>query len=130
MIEPSAMFPVLVSENLAELKNFYTTHFGFQAVFYDAEFYLHLLHPGSGAQLGFLVPDHPSQPESLHPAAASDGMVISFEVADAGAAFAAAGEMRLPVVMDLKQESWGQTHFMVRDPGGFVIDVVEHVETD
>ena len=27
----------------------------------------------------------------------------------------------------LKSESWGQKHFMIRDPQGLIIDVVEHL---
>ena len=127
MIEVASLFPVFVSQNLDQLKEFYCGFFGFDAVFFDAEFYLHLVHPASGAQLGFLIPNHPSQPEFLHGLAQQGGMVISLEVADAERAFDSARNMDLSVVMPLKEESWGQIHFMVRDPQGFVIDVVEHI---
>ena len=127
MIEISAMFPVMVSENLSELRDFYSTHFGFEAVFFDADFYLHLLHPGSGVQLGFLVPEHASQPAFLQSLAPRDGHVITFEVADAQQAYASAQQAALDIAMPYKEEAWGQHHFMVRDPQGFVIDVVQHV---
>ena len=128
MIEPSAMFPVFVAENLTTLRDYYLDYFGFQAVFFDADFYLHLLHPDSGIQIGFLVPNHPSQPEFLFPVAAKEGMVISFEVDNARSAFAEAKQLGLDIAMTLKEETWGQTHFMVRDPAGFVIDIVQHVD--
>ncbi|MEM7292305.1 MAG: VOC family protein [Pseudomonadota bacterium] len=128
MIEISAMFPVLVAGNLDQLKAFYATHFGFEAVFFDPEFYLHLLHPQSGVQLGFLLPEHASQPSFLHARAVADGMVISFEVSDAQAAYNAAQSANLDIAMAFKEEVWGQHHFMVRDPQGFVIDVVQHIE--
>lgn len=128
MIEISAMFPVYVSDNLNELKTFYEMYFGFQTVFFDENFYLHLLYPKNGIQLGFLLPDLSSQPTFLHPLAIQDGMVISFEVADAGSAYAKALSENLDIAMDYKEENWGQTHFMIRDPKGFIIDIVQHLQ--
>lgn len=127
MIEITAIFPVLVTENLNLLKDFYISNFGFQAVFYDADFYLHLLHEQSGAQIGFLIPGHPSQPAFLHSIAATEGMVISFEVPNAQSAYETAMNSGLEIAMDLKIEPWGQNHFMVKDPQGYVIDIVQHV---
>lgn len=129
MIDITAMFPVYVTEDLDSLKDFYHRAFGFQAVFYDKDFYLHLLHPQSGVQLGFLVPDHPTQPFFLHQQANKDGQVITFEVSNAAQAFEEAKSSQLPLAMDYKEESWGQKHFMVYDPQGFVIDIVEHMDT-
>ena len=128
MIELTALFPVFVTDKLGELKAFYEAQFGFEAVFFDASFYLHLVHKSTGVQLGFLMPAHASQPEFLHAQAARDGMVISFEVADAKAAFATAKDAGLDIVMQYTEEAWGQCHFMVRDPQGFVIDLVQYVE--
>ena len=126
MIDIHAFFPVMVAENLTELKQFYTSVFGFEAVFFDANFYLHLVSPSSGIQLGFLMPNHQSQPAFLHPLMSASGYVISFEVADAAKVYAQALEMKLPMAMDLTHEQWGQIHFMLEDPAGFKIDIVEH----
>ena len=56
MIEIEAMFPVMVTTDLEAVKQFYESIFSFNAVFYDPEFYLHLVSPSTGAQLGFLIP--------------------------------------------------------------------------
>lgn len=125
MIEPTAMFPVLVTDELGAQKAFYESSFGFEAVFFEPDFYLHLTHRGSGVELGFLVPAHPTQPPFLHPHAVADGMVVTLEVVDAQAALAAAAEAGLDLAMDYKVEPWGQRHFMLRDPAGFVVDIVE-----
>jgi len=126
MIELSAMFPVLVAEDLSALKNFYQQYFGFQAEFFDAEFYVHLLHAGSGTQIAFMAPNHPSQPEFLHALASTEGMVISFEVPSVKSAYDLATKAGLEIAFDYKVEDFGVTHFMVRDPAGFLVDVVEH----
>lgn len=129
MIDIEAMFPVMVATNLPALKAFYETVFGFNAVFFDAGFYLHLVSPGSAVQLGFLMPNHVTQPEFLRPLMSPEGYVISLEVKDAAHAFAEAQKMNLSIVMALKEETWGQVHFILQDPAGFKIDVVEHLET-
>ena len=128
MIEIDAMFPVMVSSNLEAIKQYYESVFGFNAVFYDPGFYLHLVSPNSGVQLGFLLPNHATQPEFLHPIMATNGYVISLEVKDAAQAYAEAKNMNLDIAMELKEEDWGQIHFILQDPAGFRVDVVQHLE--
>lgn len=128
MILTTALFPVLVARDLISLKSFYEEHFGFQTVFCEPSFYLHLAHPDRGFQLGFLVPDHPSQPDFLQQPTVSPGLVLSFEVDDAGVAYREAQTACLDIALALKEEPWGQRHFIVRDPSGFYVDIVQHVE--
>ena len=127
MIETTAVFPIYITENLVPLREFYIKVFGFQAVFFEPSFYLHLLHPDNGIQLAFMVPAHPSQPEYLHQPTTTDGLIISFEVVSAQQALDQAKDLELTLIMELTEEAWGQRHFMLRDPAGFIIDVVEHL---
>ncbi len=126
MLDIQAMFPVMVVSDLSAIKAFYESVFGFSAVFFQADFYLHLVHPNTGIQLGFLVPEHASQPSFLHSVMQPEGYVLSFEVADAKALFEQAQQLELKLAMPLKQEAWGQLHFMIEDPAGIKIDIVEH----
>jgi uncharacterized glyoxalase superfamily protein PhnB len=128
MIEIDAMFPVMVAENLEAMKQFYETVFGFKTVFYDTNFYLHIISPNNSIQLGFLLPNLVSQPEFLHSVMSSEGFVISLEVKNAALAYSEAQKMNLTLIMDLKQEEWGQIHFMIQDPAGFSVDIVQHLE--
>ena len=128
MIEIEAMFPVMVAPDLEALKQFYETVFGFNAVFYEADFYLHLVSPNTGAQLGFLLPNHSSQPAFLQGIMPTNGYVISFEVKDAALAYEEAKNLELNIGMEIKEEVWGQVHFMLLDPAGFRVDVVQHLE--
>ncbi|MBT1063174.1 VOC family protein [Bowmanella sp. Y26] len=127
MIDIHAMFPVMVTSDLASIQGFYQQVFGFEAVFFDPNFYLHLLHPTSGIQLGFMQPQLANQPSFLHPLMQPQGYVISLEVKDAAAAYEQALQMKLNIAMALKEEPWGQIHFMLTDPGGFKVDVVQHL---
>ena len=128
MIEIDAMFPVMVTENLETVKQFYEVVFGFKAVFFDKNFYLHLISANGNVQLGFLMPNLANQPNFLHPNMVADGFVISLEVQDAAIAYAEAQKMNLNFAMQLKQEAWGQIHFILQDPAGFRLDIVQHIE--
>ena len=54
------------------------------------------------------------------------GMLVSFEVDDATSVAARAGALGLEVVVELTVEL-GQRHFMVVDPDGAVVDIIERV---
>ena len=128
MIEIEAMFPVMVTVQLEAVKQFYESVFAFNAVFYDPTFYLHLVSPSTGVQLGFLMPNHATQPDFLHSIMSTDGYVISLEVKDAAEAYAEAKKSNLDIAMPLKEEAWGQNHFMLQDPAGFRVDIVQQIE--
>src|SRR5690606_36994079 len=107
MIEIDAMFPVMVTANLEAVKAFYESVFGFNAVFYDADFYLHLVSPNSGVQLGRLTAEHASQVDFLRPLMSRGGYLISLEVTEPAHADAEAQKMDLTMAMELKEEVWG-----------------------
>jgi len=125
MIQFKAMYPLYVCEDLEAQQTFYTENFGFQVAFFEPDFYLHLVNMNNGAQLGFMRPNLEAQPQFLHAKAATDGMVLSFEVADAKDAYEKAQNQKLDIHFELKEEPWQQTHFMVRDPAGLILDIVE-----
>ena len=43
-------------------------------------------------------------------------------------AFADAQKLGAPITYGLAEEPWGQRRFMVRDPSGILVDVVEQIE--
>lgn len=128
MIDAISMFPVLVANDLDRLKEYYESNFGFTAEFYQNDFYLHLLQPDSKIQLAFMVPNHPSQPEFLQPIASAMGMVISLEVDSSEEAYKKAVASGLNITFEHKVEEFRVSHFMVRDPAGFILDIVEHLD--
>jgi catechol 2,3-dioxygenase-like lactoylglutathione lyase family enzyme len=62
-------------------------------------------------------------PEAVAPAR---GVLVTFEVDDAGAVADVAGQMYAPIRWPLTVEL-GQRHVMVSDPDGTIVDVVERV---
>ncbi len=51
---------------------------------------------------------------------------ISVEVADVDAAHAGALERGYEIVYPIRDEPWGVRRFMLREPGGTVVNVVSH----
>ena len=122
------LYPLLITEKINECAAFYTEHFGFSVVF-QQDWYVHLLHEASGAELAFMAPNTDTQPAELHPGFTGSGMVYGFEVYDAAAEYERLGGANLDVVTELKDEPWGQRHFIVRDPAGIYVDVVQQLDT-
>jgi catechol 2,3-dioxygenase-like lactoylglutathione lyase family enzyme len=126
MIKPNSAFPVFIVKHLHETKTFYTKYFGFDVAF-ENEWYLHLL-TETGIQVGFLLPDQPSQPDIFHKACPGEGVIFSLEVENADTAYTEAQGNSLDIVLELRSEDWGQRHFCVRDPNGVYLDVVQAIE--
>ena len=125
-VNPTGFFPVLTTDKLAECRDFYTQHFGFNVVF-EADWYVHLVSE-KGVQLGFLKPHHPSQPDFLHRAYSGHGIIYSFEVDNVDQEYQKLQDGKVPILLQVRTEEWGQKHFMIQDPAGMIIDVVQAVE--
>ena len=126
MIEPKSSFPVFTVDDLDAAKSFYSHYFGFDVVF-SGDWYIHLVSK-SGIQVGFLLPEQPTQPAIFQKRYAGEGVIFSLEVEDADAAFAAAKSHSLDIVLELRSEDWGQRHFCVQDPNGVYLDIVQSFE--
>ena len=126
MISPNNSFPVFIVQSLNAAKTFYSNYLGFSAAF-ENEWYLHLVSE-SGVQIGFLLPDQPTQPDIFQQSYAGNGVIFSLEVDDADSAYAEARENSLNIVLELRSEDWGQRHFCIKDPNGVHIDVVQAIK--
>jgi uncharacterized glyoxalase superfamily protein PhnB len=126
MITPRNSFPVFIVKSLEAAKSFYLEHLGFSVV-YENEWYLHMV-TESGVQVGFLLPDQPTQPDFFHPAFQGSGVILSLEVTDADRAFKEAQDKNIDVVLSLRSEEWGQRHFILKDPNGIYVDIVQEIQ--
>ena len=126
MIEPKSSFPVFTVKNLVAAQSFYAENLGFDIVF-SSEWYVHLASK-SGVQVGFMLPDQPTQPPVFQKPYSGEGVIFSFEVEDADAAFEVAKSKALHIVLELRSEDWGQKHFCIQDPNGVYLDIVQSSE--
>lgn len=121
------IYPLVITDKMAESVAFYKSNFDFVAVF-EQDWYVQLLHEKSGAELAFMQPNVETQPAELHKKFAGNGIVLSLEVDDANAEWQRLKDKNLDIVVSLRDEEWGQRHFIVVDPAGVYVDIVQQLE--
>jgi len=121
----TSFYPVLMVDDVAASAHFYREVLGFHTTF-EADWYVSLRHDDAG-ELAILDRSHQTIPEGFREPV--DGLLINVEVSDAGAEYARMVEgLRLPQRLALRDEPFGQRHFIVEAPGGVLIDVIEPIE--
>ncbi|QQS21068.1 MAG: VOC family protein [Candidatus Moraniibacteriota bacterium] len=121
------IYPVTVTSKLNESKAFYQEVFGFHVVF-EADWYVQLLHEASGIEIGLMKPNLESQSHQLHEEFPGKGIIYSFEVEDAAQEYEKIKKTSTHIFYPLITEEWGQIHFMLKDPAGVTIDVVQQAK--
>ena len=119
-------YPVLMTDDVSATAAFYQRHFRFQPVF-ESDWYVHLQSSEDPAvNLAVLDSTHETIPvEGRNRTAA--GLLLNFEVDDVDAEFARGLQAGLPIVQELRDEVFGQRHFIARDPNGVLIDVIKPI---
>jgi len=82
--------------------------------------------PIKQAELGFLMPNHPTQQPLFHPPSAGKGMFLTIEVEDVDAWYKKLQQKGVPIAIQLRDEPWGDRHFAIIDPNGIGVDVVKY----
>jgi catechol 2,3-dioxygenase-like lactoylglutathione lyase family enzyme len=115
----------IVTSKIAESKKFYTEILGFGVVF-ENEFYLLLHTPGREAEISFLLPDHPTQQPIFQPPFAGQGVYLTIEVADVDKVYREIKSKGAEIKVAIRNEPWGDRHFVIQDPNGIGIDIVTY----
>jgi len=119
----------IITPHLAETKKFYTQVLNFGVTF-ENEFYLLLHTPDGGAELSFLLPDHPSQQPLFQKSFQQQGVYLTIEVAHVDEEYRRIKLLNIPIAIELRNEPWGDRHFAVVDPNGVGIDVVTYAKPE
>lgn len=121
----TSYYPVLMTHNVAGTAAFYRAHFGFIALF-SADWYVHLQSADDASvNLAVLDGDHATIPESAR--GRVGGLLLNFEVEDVDAVHARLRDAGLPVLLSLRDEAFGQRHFITADPNGVLIDIIQPI---
>jgi len=122
----NSYYPVLCVSNPPEVAKFYRQHFEFRTVF-AADWYVHLqMEANEQINLALVASDHESIPTSHR--VGSQGMLLNFEVEDATSIYDRFAKSEVEVLLTLRDEPWGQRHFILAAPEGVMIDVIELIE--
>jgi catechol 2,3-dioxygenase-like lactoylglutathione lyase family enzyme len=123
----TSLFPDICTDRVAASRDFYRDFLGFEVVF-ENEWYVQMhLTDEPAVQIAFVELGHSSVPAGY--GSAAQGVLVTVELSSADVSHQRALELGLEIVYPLRDEVWGQRHFMVRDPNGLLVDVVELIPT-
>ncbi|WP_341975622.1 VOC family protein [Microbacterium sp. LTA6] len=123
-MEITSFYPVLMVDDVATASRFYREVLGFETTF-EADWYVSLRF--GGGELAILDRSHETIPEGFREPVR--GLLLNVEVPDAAAEHARmVGDLGLSERLPLRDEAFGQRHFIVEAPGGVLIDVIEPIE--
>jgi uncharacterized glyoxalase superfamily protein PhnB len=121
----TSYYPVLMTDDVAATAAFYKKHFRFQALF-DSGWYVHLQSvEDKSVNLGIVAGDHETIPAAGRGKAS--GLLINFEVRDPDVVYERVKAAGVPILLGLRDEPWGQRHFITQDPNGVLIDVIKPI---
>ena len=124
-MKTTSYYPVLMTGDVAGTAAFYVEHFDFQPLF-ESDWYVHLQSiENKRVNLGIVQGDHETIPEEGR--GRTSGLLINFEVRDPDAVYEQVLAAGLPVLRTLRDEPFGQRHFITRDPNGVLIDVIKPI---
>jgi catechol 2,3-dioxygenase-like lactoylglutathione lyase family enzyme len=125
-MKTTSYYPVIQTDKVSETADFYIRHFRFKALF-ESDWYFHLQSSeDKRVNLGIVQFDHETIPEVARGKTAS-GFIINFEVADTDVIYERVGAAGLPILLPLRDEAFGQRHFITADPNGVLIDVIKPI---
>jgi catechol 2,3-dioxygenase-like lactoylglutathione lyase family enzyme len=116
------LIPNICTDRMDETRAFYENLLDFTVGFEHPGWYIQMASPAHPqVQLGIMRRDHEFTPEPFqHPA---QGVIISVQVDDVDAKYAAALEDGFPIAHGLCDESFGMRRFMVADPNGLLVNI-------
>jgi len=115
-------YPVIQTRDVAGTARFFEQFFDFQPHF-ESDWYVHLQsQEDEGVNIAILDGNHETIP--MEGRGVSAGLIINFEVDNVDAIYVKARTNNLPIVKDLRDEAFGQRHFITRDPNGVLLDII------
>ncbi len=121
--------PGIITEKLAETKEFYTSILGF-GVSFENDFYLLMHTPSKSTEISFLQPNHPSQKPIFQSPFNGKGVYLTIEVEDVDKVYEHLKNKGVVMEIEIRDESWGDRHFAIVDPNGIGIDIVTYTKPE
>lgn len=124
-MKTTSYYPVLLTADVSGSARFYIQHFGFKPLF-ESDWYVHLQSTTDpDVNLALVEGDHDTIPPGHR--GRSSGVILNFEVEDPDAEYDRLRAAGLPILLTLRDEDFGQRHFITKDPNGVLIDVIKPI---
>jgi len=123
----TSFYPVICTPRIQESRDFYTTLLDFEPTF-EASWYVSLRRPGPvPCELALLDHTHPTIPEAYRTPVS--GLLLNLEVDDVDAEWdRLVLQAGLNPELPIRDEDFGQRHFMIPAPDGVLIDIITPIE--
>jgi catechol 2,3-dioxygenase-like lactoylglutathione lyase family enzyme len=129
-VEVRDAYPLVVVADPQEMRDWYRRHLGF-SVGLEVDWVVFLTSPGARSfGVCFMREGLEHQLPQFRRRMAGDALVLTLEVEDARQALQEVEATGLAPQVSLRDEPWGQRHFMLRDPAGVWVDVVQPIDPD
>jgi uncharacterized glyoxalase superfamily protein PhnB len=115
--------PNLSSVLFAASRDFYVEMFDLVVSVEHDDWYLQLM---SSDNLGFVKPDHELF-AGRAAAAGSYALVLTIHVDDVDGAYVRAKKIGAEIAAEIRDEEYGQRHFLVVDPNGLLLNVMSSI---
>jgi catechol 2,3-dioxygenase-like lactoylglutathione lyase family enzyme len=123
-------YPLVVVADPQQLRDFYVRHLGF-SVGLEVDWLVFLTSPGARPfGVCFMREGLQHQLPQFRTRISGDALVLTLEVDDAEQALGEVEATGVAPAVSLRDEPWGQRHFMLRDPAGVWVDVVQPIDPD
>ncbi|MEZ5763474.1 MAG: VOC family protein [Xanthobacteraceae bacterium] len=124
-MKATSYYPVIMTGDVAGTAAFYQRHFRFRPLF-TSDWYVHLQAADDPSiNLAVLDCKHETIPPGQRGKVSS--FILNFEVEDPDGIHDACQAAGLPILLPLRDEAFGQRHFITADPNGVMIDVIKPI---
>ena len=123
----TSYYPVVLSADGAQAARFYIDDFHFRPLF-QSNWYVHVQSTEEAVNLGLVAKDHETIPAVGRGRVGA--MLLNFEVEDVDTHYARLGAEGVRMALNLRDEVFGQRHFIVEGPDGVLIDVIRPIPPD
>lgn len=122
-MKSTQFYPVLMTDDVAGTAAFYKANFRFAAAF-ETDWYMHLQSAEDPTvNIAIMDGQHDTIPSQGRGRTAA--LLLNFEVEDVDTEYQRAVEAGLPILQPLRDEAFGQRHFITQDPNGVLIDIIK-----
>lgn len=124
----NSLYPLLQVADVEATARFYEQHLGMTRIF-SSDWYVQLRSPADHPfEIAFIVQDHETIPEAGR--GPTKGLILSYYVADAAAEASRLEQAGVTIVQPLRDEVFGQRHFIAVDPNGLYLDIITPIAPD
>ena len=123
----TSYYPVLCVDDVKTSSEFFKKNFQFEAGF-ESDWYVHLhrAEQESEVNIALVKKDHDSVPKSMQKSA--QGILINFEFEEVDELYQHFLSEKFEILTPLRDEPWGQRHFILGTPFGIMIDIIKFIQ--